>query len=68
MTILWTGHSTQRLVVPLNIVSVVPVVLMITSFFVFRGRNRTHWWQVLNAFCFVWAFLIGGMAVVDDWP
>ena len=66
MTIFWTGHSSQRLVVPFNIVSVVPVVLMITSFFVFRGR--THWWQVLNAFCFVWAFFIGGMAVVDDWP
>jgi predicted signal transduction protein with EAL and GGDEF domain len=44
----------------------VPVVLMVTSFFVFRGRRVVHVLQLLNVVCVLLASLFGAMAITGE--
>ncbi len=63
----WAGISTPRLATPYLLLLLLPLSLIVTSFFLFRGRRIFHWLQVLNFMCLIWTGFVGGMAVTGDW-
>lgn len=44
-----------------------PILLAVLSFFLYKGRKTVHLLQILNLICLVWTFFIGGMAVTGQW-
>lgn len=44
-----------------------PILLVLVSFFLFRGPRSTHWLQLLNLPAMTWAFFVGSMAITGDW-
>lgn len=67
MSIFWANAAKPRYAVPFLLLLVVPAVLILLTFFVFRGPKHVHWLQVLNLLCLGWVLFIGSMAVTGDW-
>ena len=60
------GKSNYDLGWPYALAMTVPVLLIVTSLFVYRGRKIVHWLQPLNLLCVFWAFVGGGMLVTGE--
>jgi hypothetical protein len=58
--------SSEVLAVPFVALLVAALFLMQRAFRQFRGPRRVHILQVVNGLCFLWTFVIGGMAVSGD--
>lgn len=52
---------------PFQLMCFLCVVLMATSFFLYRGRKIIHWFQLLNVAGVVATLFIGGMAITGVW-
>ena len=61
------GMATPRLATPFLVLLLLPLSLIVASFFLFRGRRIFHWLQVFNFLCLIWTGFVGGMAVTGDW-
>jgi Ni,Fe-hydrogenase I cytochrome b subunit len=59
--------ATPRLATPFLVLLLLPLSLIVDSFFLFRGRRIFHWLQVLNILCLIWTGFVGGMAVTGHW-
>ena len=62
-----SGHSQERLGTPFQLLLLIPLALMIASFFLFKGPKATHLLQILDVVCLLWTWFVGGMAVTGDW-
>jgi len=67
IAISWTKNADRTLGRPFAMALVVPVVLIVISFALYRGKRATHWFQVLNFVCLGWVSFVGGMAITGDW-
>ena len=43
-----------------------PVALIVTSFFIYRGRKRIHFLQLINLTCLMWIGFVGIMLVTGE--
>jgi Na+(H+)/acetate symporter ActP len=67
-TVLLTGHSGRRLGVPFEGLLLIPLFLIVASFFLYQGRRAMHWLQVVNVACLMWTGLAGGMLITGESP
>ena len=49
------------------ILLLIPAVLIVVSFFLFRGRKSIHGLQMINFLCLIWTGYVGPMAVAGIW-
>jgi len=61
-----TGKSKYEFGWPYALAMAIPVLLIVASFFVYRGRKATHWLQPLNLLCVFWTFIGGGMLITGE--
>ena len=67
MTVFWAQKANPKFITPFLFSLLVPLLLIVVSFFVYRGRKTIHFLQLLNLLCLGWTFFIGSMAVTGDW-
>jgi hypothetical protein len=67
MAISFAHIYNDRFGAPFSIILLLPVLLIVLSFFLFRGSRTTHWLQIVNIFCLLWTGFVGGMAVTGRW-
>ncbi|WP_430390165.1 hypothetical protein [Dyella sp. 20L07] len=64
----WTaGRSSIDLAWPFTLLFVLPVASMLASLILYRGNKQIHLLLVPNLICMAWAWVVGGMAVTNDW-
>jgi hypothetical protein len=68
MSVYWSNLSRADFAIPFCIGLLLPVALMIFSFFKFRGPRTVQWLQLLNLSCLALTFIIGGMGITGDFP
>src|SRR5215470_2878812 len=61
MTVFWTSTASSNYQAPFLIALVIPIALIIATFFVYLGPKKLHFLQVLNVLCLLWTFFIGSM-------
>lgn len=67
MLVFYANAAGPRYATPFFVLLAVPAVLMLLSFFIYRGAKHVHLLQCLNFLCLAWVAFIGGMAVTGDW-
>lgn len=67
MAVWLSGHSNSAYAGPFAFFLLIPLVLVVVAFFVFRGRKMIHLLQFINVAALAWTFFIGSMAVTDRW-
>ena len=67
MAIFWAQKANPQFITPFLLLLPVPLVLIVVSFFIYRGRKAIHFLQLLNLLCLGWTFFVGSMAVTGDW-
>jgi len=67
MSVFWLHRSSDAFAKPFSYLLLVPVLLILTSLFVFRGREGIHWLLLVNLACLAWTAFVGIMAVTGDW-
>jgi len=67
MSIFYANAAKPKYAVPFLVLLAFPAVLMLLSFFLYRGPKHVHLLQILNLLCLGWVAFIGGMAVTGDW-
>ena len=63
----WAGKSRVAFDLPYLALMLIPVALIIASFFKFRGPRIVHVLQFLNVPALVWSLFIGEMAITGEW-
>lgn len=61
------GISNPGYGVPYQVTLLVPVALIVLSFFLYEGRKSLHVLQLVNLLCIAWTFFIGSMAITGVW-
>ena len=61
------GISKPGYGVPFLATLLVPVALIVLSFFLYEGRKSLHTLQLVNLLCIAWTFFIGSMAITGEW-
>ena len=65
---LWNaGWSSQTLLFPFWFLLLLPFVSIIYSFWGFKGHKAIHVLQLPNVLCLAGVWLVGSMAVTNDW-
>jgi hypothetical protein len=67
MTVFWANKAQPMYGGPFILLLLLPILLAILSFFLYKGRKTVHLLQVVNLLCLAWTFFIGGMAVTGQW-
>jgi hypothetical protein len=67
MSVFWLHRSSDAFAKPFSYVLLIPLLLILTSLFMFRGRKLIHWLLLVNLACLAWTAFIGVMAVTGDW-
>lgn len=67
MSVFWLDRSSEAFVKPFSYLLLIPLLLILTSLFMFRGRKLIHWLLLVNLACLAWTAFIGVMAVTGDW-
>lgn len=67
MSVFWFHRSNDAFVKPFTYLLLIPLLLILTSLFMFRGRKLIHWLLLVNLACLAWTAFIGVMAVTGDW-
>jgi len=67
MAVFWAQKANPKFATPFQLLHLVPLILMVVSLFIYRGRNVIHFLQLLNLLCLGWTFFVGSMAVTGDW-
>lgn len=62
------GTPSPAFAEPFHLLLFVPVVLVLYSFWRFRGNRATHLVQSINLLWLALAFVFGSMAVTGVWP
>jgi hypothetical protein len=64
--VLISGQSNLRLGTPFSFLLLLPLFLIIVSFFFYRGRKVVHWLQIINVVCLLWTGFTGIMLVTGE--
>jgi len=67
LSVFWFHRSSDALAKPFNYLLLIPVLLILTALFMFRGRKVIHWLLLVNLACLAWTAFVGVMAVTGDW-
>ena len=67
MIVFWSHKANESFGTPYLLSLSVPLILIVVSFFAYRGRKAIHLLQVLNLLCLAWTLFIGSMAVTGNW-
>lgn len=67
MSVFWLHRSSDAFGKPFSYLLLIPLLLILTSLFMFRGRKLIHWLLLVNLACLAWTAFIGVMAVTGDW-
>lgn len=67
LSVHWVGKASPDYEMPFYFLSLLPLFLIIGSFFLFRGRKLIHLLQIPNLLCLLWTFFVGSMAVTGNW-
>lgn len=62
-----TGLSNNSLISPFLYTFIVPLILIVATFVLYRGPKWVHLLQIVNVIVLAWTYFIGGMAVTNDW-
>ncbi len=66
--IIWmVGISKRSFAAPFLWLHLVPVILILLSFFIYRGPKWMHFLQLPNVAALLWGLFIGSMAVTNEW-
>jgi hypothetical protein len=67
MAVAVSGHSNPRYGTAFSLALAIPVLLMLISLVMFKGKKGVHLLLVINIVCLLWSGLLGAMAVTGDW-
>jgi hypothetical protein len=67
MTVFWADKAQPMYGGPFVLLLLLPILLAVLSFFLYKGHKTVHLLQILNLLCLAWTFFIGGMAVTGQW-
>lgn len=67
MSVFWLHRSSDAFAKPFSYLLLVPVLLILTSLFMFRGRKVIHWLLLVSLACLAWTAFVGVMAVTGNW-
>lgn len=67
MSVFWLHRSSDALGKPFSYLLLLPLLLILTSLVMFRGRKLIHWLLLVNLACLAWTAFVGVMAVTGDW-
>lgn len=67
MVVFRTNSANPKFGGPFLLSLMIPLLLIVVSFFVYRGIKAVHWLQLLNLLCLGWTYFIGSMAVTGNW-
>jgi hypothetical protein len=65
---LLSGQSNPRLGTPFGFSLLLPLCLIILSFFFYRARKVVHCLQIINVVCLLWTGFAGGMLITGESP
>lgn len=64
--VLLSGKSNRSLGSIYAFALLLPVALIVTSFFIYRGNRLIHWLQPVNLLCLLWIGFAGVMMVTGE--
>jgi len=64
--VLVSGHSNLRLGSPFAFSLLLPLALIVLSFFTYQGRKVLHWLQFVNVVCLLWIGFTGIMLITGE--
>src|ERR1700730_594182 len=67
MAVFWSHKPNPSYGTPFSLLLLVPLALIATSFFLYRGPKAIHTLHLLNLVCLAWTFFVGSMAVTGNW-
>lgn len=63
----WSGAFHPAYQRPFGYMALLPLALIVLSFFYFRGAKSFHFLHIFSILCLAWVFFIGSMAVTGNW-
>jgi hypothetical protein len=67
MAVWMSGMASRSFAAPFAVLYLIPPILVLAAFVLYRGRPWIHLLQVPNLGYILYSYFVGGMAITGDW-